>query len=184
MLVVFVGRAVPLGRSNSALIRQGEGQLRLAFCFVREDAMPKGPFTPSEFVPTEWSTAADKADFGNALLQFLDADCPRELFANKFYTRLSMTLEYCSLRPRWLLRHMVHTRPPPAGVCPEDPALAVPWRSNVHVQRCGVCHPARRGPTKLPCTIRLAGCRTASRGRDARTGAPRSEVPRPGARCR
>ena len=53
--------------------------------------MPKGSFSPSQFIPTEWSTAADKAKFGNTLLRFLDADCPRELFTKKFYTRLSMT---------------------------------------------------------------------------------------------
>jgi hypothetical protein len=53
--------------------------------------MPKGPFVPSQFVATEWSTAADKANFGNTLLRFLDADCPRELFTKKFYARLSMT---------------------------------------------------------------------------------------------
>jgi hypothetical protein len=27
--------------------------------------MPKKPFLPSEFVPTKFSTAKDKADFGN-----------------------------------------------------------------------------------------------------------------------
>lgn len=53
--------------------------------------MPKGPFLPSDFVPTEWSTTAEKANFGNALLHFLDADCPRQFFTKKFYTRLSMT---------------------------------------------------------------------------------------------
>lgn len=53
--------------------------------------MPKGPFSPSEFVPTEWSTAVEKADFGNTLLHFLDSNCPAELFTKKFYTRLSMT---------------------------------------------------------------------------------------------
>lgn len=53
--------------------------------------MPKGPFSPSEFVPTEWSNATEKADFGNTLLHFLDLGCPRELFRKKFYTRLSMT---------------------------------------------------------------------------------------------
>jgi hypothetical protein len=53
--------------------------------------MPKGPFLPSEFEPTEWSTAAEKASFGNTLLHFLDADCPRRLFTKRFYTRLSMT---------------------------------------------------------------------------------------------
>jgi len=53
--------------------------------------MPKGPFLPSEFVSTKFSTATDKADFGNALLHFLDAGCGRDLFTKKFYTRLSMT---------------------------------------------------------------------------------------------
>ncbi len=53
--------------------------------------MPKGPFLPSEFVSTAWSTAAEKAAFGNTLLHFLDADCSRQLFTRKFYTRLSMT---------------------------------------------------------------------------------------------
>jgi len=53
--------------------------------------MPKGSFSPSEFVPTEWSTAADKAHFGNTLVRFLGADCPCQLFTKKFYTRLSMT---------------------------------------------------------------------------------------------
>jgi hypothetical protein len=53
--------------------------------------MPKGPLLPTEFVPTKFSTAADKADFGNALLHFLEADCPQELFTKKLYNRLSMT---------------------------------------------------------------------------------------------
>jgi hypothetical protein len=53
--------------------------------------MPKGPFLASEFIPTEWSTAAEKAAFGNALLHFVDLGCPRELFTKKFYNRLSMT---------------------------------------------------------------------------------------------
>jgi hypothetical protein len=42
--------------------------------------MPKGPFLPSEFVPTQFSTAADKADFGNTLLRFIESEwkhpCP------------------------------------------------------------------------------------------------------------
>lgn len=53
--------------------------------------MPKGPLLPSEFVPTRFSSAADKADFGNALLHFLDTDCPQELFTENLYHRLSMT---------------------------------------------------------------------------------------------
>jgi hypothetical protein len=58
---------------------------------VREDAMPKGPLLPSEFVSTKFSSAAEKAEFGNAFLHFLDADCPQELFTKKLYNRLSMT---------------------------------------------------------------------------------------------
>jgi hypothetical protein len=53
--------------------------------------MSKGPFFPSEFVPTKFSSAADKADFGNALLHFLDADCAQELFTKKLYQSLSKT---------------------------------------------------------------------------------------------
>ena len=53
--------------------------------------MPKGPFLASEFTPTERSTAAEKAAFGNAVLHFVDLGCPRELFTKKFYNRLSMT---------------------------------------------------------------------------------------------
>ena len=53
--------------------------------------MSKGPFSPSEFVPTKFSSAADKAEFSNALLNFLDADCRQELFTSKLYRRLSMT---------------------------------------------------------------------------------------------
>jgi len=53
--------------------------------------MPKSPFLPSEFLCTEFSSTTDKANFGNALLHFLEADCPQELFTKKLYNRLSMT---------------------------------------------------------------------------------------------
>lgn len=51
--------------------------------------MPKGPFLPSDFVPTKFSTAADKASFGNAFLHFIDSDFERSLFSKKFYNCLS-----------------------------------------------------------------------------------------------
>ena len=51
--------------------------------------MPKGPFPPSEFVPTKFSTAADKADFGNTFLHFIDSEWKRPLFTKRFYERLS-----------------------------------------------------------------------------------------------
>jgi hypothetical protein len=52
--------------------------------------MPKGPFLSSEFVPTEFSTAEDKADFGNTFLHFIEAEWKHTLFTKNFYSRLSM----------------------------------------------------------------------------------------------
>ena len=52
--------------------------------------MPKGPFLPSEFVPTKFSTAQDKADFGNSLLHFIESEWALALFNKSFYNRLSM----------------------------------------------------------------------------------------------
>ena len=51
--------------------------------------MPKGPFTASQFVPTQWSSAADKAAFGNTFLHFIESACKRSLFTKGFYQRLS-----------------------------------------------------------------------------------------------
>ena len=51
--------------------------------------MSKGPFSPSQFVPTNWSTAEDKARFGNALLHFVDSGFARNLFTDRLYGRLS-----------------------------------------------------------------------------------------------
>lgn len=53
--------------------------------------MPKGPFTPSQFTPTQWSTVEEKAQFGNTLLHFIDNDCKETLFTKKFYNRLMHT---------------------------------------------------------------------------------------------
>ena len=52
--------------------------------------MPKGPFLPSEFVPTKFSSAQDKADFGNAFLHFIESEWARSAFSKSFYNRLSM----------------------------------------------------------------------------------------------
>ena len=62
--------------------------------------MPKGPFHPSEFVPTKFSTAQDKADFGNTFLHFIESEWARTAFSKSFYNRLSMCfLQYCALQP-------------------------------------------------------------------------------------
>jgi hypothetical protein len=35
--------------------------------------MPKGPFIPSDFTATKFSTVADKAEFGNIVLRFIES---------------------------------------------------------------------------------------------------------------
>jgi len=54
-------------------------------------ALRTPPFRDSEFTPTEWSSAADKAWFGNHLLRFIAEDFPPTLFTKRFYNRLSLT---------------------------------------------------------------------------------------------
>jgi hypothetical protein len=56
--------------------------------------MPKGPFHPSEFVPTKFSTAQDKADFGNTFLHFIESEWARAAFSKSFYNRLSMCFSH------------------------------------------------------------------------------------------
>ena len=51
--------------------------------------MPKGPFDTCQFVATEWSTAADKAAFGNTYLRFIESEWKQALFTKSFYGRLS-----------------------------------------------------------------------------------------------
>jgi hypothetical protein len=52
--------------------------------------MPKELFLASDFVATKFSTAADKAHFGNLLLHFIDSGWKQTIFTEKFYSRLSM----------------------------------------------------------------------------------------------
>jgi hypothetical protein len=56
--------------------------------------MPKGPFHPSEFVPTKFSSAQDKADFGNAFLHFIESEWAHTAFSKSFYNRLSMCFSH------------------------------------------------------------------------------------------
>ena len=67
-----------------------EGRLRLALFLCAEIAMPKGPFLPSDFTATKSSTAADKAEFGNTLLRFIESEWAPAIFTKSFYNRLSM----------------------------------------------------------------------------------------------
>jgi hypothetical protein len=52
--------------------------------------MPKGPFLPTEFTPTKFSTRDDKAEFGNHFLRFIESEWAQALFTKDFYHRLSM----------------------------------------------------------------------------------------------
>jgi hypothetical protein len=47
-------------------------------------------FNASDFVPTKWSTAEEKAAFGNSLLHFMLTGFQSARFTEKLYTRLSM----------------------------------------------------------------------------------------------
>jgi hypothetical protein len=67
-----------------------EGRLRLALFICVEITMPKSPFLPSDFTATKFSTAADKAEFGNTLLRFIESEWASALFTKSFYNRLSM----------------------------------------------------------------------------------------------
>jgi hypothetical protein len=51
--------------------------------------MPKGPFDATQFIATEWNSAADKAAFGNTYLHFIESGWKRSLFTKGFYQRLS-----------------------------------------------------------------------------------------------
>ena len=66
------------------------GRLRLALFLCVEIIMHKGPFLPSDFTATKFSTAADKAEFGNTLLRFIESEWASALFTKSFYNRLSM----------------------------------------------------------------------------------------------
>jgi hypothetical protein len=54
-------------------------------------SMPKGPFLRSDFVPTKFSTSADKADFGNTFLYFIESEWKETLFTKTFYNQVSNT---------------------------------------------------------------------------------------------
>jgi len=51
--------------------------------------MPRGPFLPAEFTPTKFSTHAEKAEFGNHFLRFIESEWAQALFTKDFYHRLS-----------------------------------------------------------------------------------------------
>ena len=55
-----------------------------------EASHAEGSFLPTEFTATKFSTAADKAEFGNHFLRFIESEWAQALFTKDFYHRLSM----------------------------------------------------------------------------------------------
>ena len=51
--------------------------------------MKQTQFTASQFTPTKYSTAEDKAKFANHFVRFVEQDFKPTLFPNWFYSRLS-----------------------------------------------------------------------------------------------
>jgi hypothetical protein len=74
--------------------KQGRGLAAAALFLCVEITMPKGPFLPSDFKATKFSTAADKAEFGNTLLRFIESEWASALFTKSFYNRLSMCFSH------------------------------------------------------------------------------------------
>jgi hypothetical protein len=70
---------------------------------IAEITMPKGPFLPSDFTATKFSTAADKAEFGNTLLRFIDSKWASALFTKSFYNRLSMSFGHIAHYVEWAI---------------------------------------------------------------------------------
>ena len=56
--------------------------------------MPQGPFGGEQFTATQWSSAGDKAQFGNQLLRFIDEGFHKSLFTRALYNRLSQCFQH------------------------------------------------------------------------------------------
>ena len=69
------------------------------------------PFDASQFVATEWNSAADKAAFGNTYLHFIESDWKRSLFTRSFYQRLSNCFGHIA-EIRVLVQLEANYRPP------------------------------------------------------------------------
>lgn len=51
----------------------------------------KPTFTASQFTPTQWDTAEQKAKFANQFVRFVDSDFKATIFPKWFYNKLSNT---------------------------------------------------------------------------------------------
>ena len=67
---------------------------RISLLYPTEVSLMHTFFTASDFLPTKWSTADEKAAFGNNLLHFMLTGFLAGRFTEKLYTRLSMCFGY------------------------------------------------------------------------------------------
>jgi hypothetical protein len=75
-----------------------------------EITMPKGPFLPSDFTATKFSTAADKAEFGNTLLRFIESEWAPALFTKSIYNRLSMCFAHIANYVEGVIMRCINTK--------------------------------------------------------------------------
>jgi hypothetical protein len=57
-------------------------------------------FSPSQFTPTPWDSAEDKAFFANHFVRFIRSACEEKYFTAKFYRRLSSTFGHIAHHDR------------------------------------------------------------------------------------
>jgi len=55
------------------------------------DVSPSIAFTADQFIPTQWNTSQEKADFANAFVRFVENHFQKSHFPDWFYSRLSKT---------------------------------------------------------------------------------------------
>ena len=70
---------------------QGNAKASASWLLASSEAShAEGTIPPTEFTATKFSTAADKAEFGNHFLRFIESEWAQALFTKDFYHRLSM----------------------------------------------------------------------------------------------
>ena len=70
-------------------------------------------FDPSQFTPTQWETAKNKAAFANRFARFVQSDFAAKHFTEKFYRRLSSTFSHIAHYNRGGFWGNLFRRPPP-----------------------------------------------------------------------
>jgi hypothetical protein len=94
--------------------------------------MPKELFLASDFVATKFSTAADKANFGNLLLHFIDSGWKQKIHTEKFYSRLSMSFGHIA---HYVERAIMQSSLGKAAWAPHSGSVALRIKSSWHMRQ-------------------------------------------------